>query len=169
MTDKPLHVRVAEALGCIVRELAPVPGWCEINERDEQWVCRCPGSPHAANCCTAVVRYDKDWAATGPLIHRFKLRILPMEPDDGGVRKEGGDWRWQVTPFYSGFELSKVDGFGRYGDGYRIDYLGHFADRDEHGAIIFLDAATELIGVCHLIIAMGKAGWLEDPPGSRIP
>ena len=46
-------------------------------------------------------------------------------------------------------------------------------EEGEAGAVIFLDAPTELIGVCYLLIAMGKAGWLEDrwlenPPGEDV-
>ena len=74
MTDKPLHVRVAEALGW---DTSP-----DLHHRDEasegcSACTRCGAvmgwnEPLPALC---VPRYDTDWSATGPLIERFGLSV----------------------------------------------------------------------------------------------
>jgi hypothetical protein len=73
MTDqeKPLHVRVAEALGC------------EPRLTGDWWHCTCApdpihddegidGAPHEGGILLA---YDIDWAATGPLIERYGITV----------------------------------------------------------------------------------------------
>lgn len=64
MTEKPLHVRVALALGW---RLAVHP--C-LKYGDWWWE---PGQEDAATSDDALPRYDTDWSATGPLIERFKV------------------------------------------------------------------------------------------------
>lgn len=152
VTELPLNVRVAEAIG-----------WSHFEQSgrlDRPWKGYPPKAPIVGSK-EMVPDFPEDWAATGPLIHQFKLRILPMW-DEYGSR----DWRWQVTPFASHLGAKK-EGFGRFGDGFSIEQLMPHAERSETEAAIFLDAPSELIGVCHSIIAMGKAGWLaEDPTGT---
>lgn len=83
--DIPLHVRVAEALGCKIQ--APRAGW-------DEWRCGCPEKeyerPHATHgihrdCChdreglgcdhDPMARYDTDWSATGPLIEKYGIAL----------------------------------------------------------------------------------------------
>lgn len=67
MTEKPLHVRVAEALGAQIRLK---DGWWE--RLDGSWT-------------AAIPRYDTAWEATGPLIERFCLALRPpAEPPQIG-------------------------------------------------------------------------------------
>lgn len=78
MTDeKPLHVRVAEALGCQAKGI-PAAGY---------WTCECPRAdaehgfawPHGSLTTgydglehdPEIAAYDTDWSATGPLIERY--------------------------------------------------------------------------------------------------
>jgi hypothetical protein len=60
MSDKPLHVRVAEALGSMVR-------------LQEGWWERLDGAIWTA----AIPRYDTDWSATGPLIEKYGITVTP--------------------------------------------------------------------------------------------
>jgi hypothetical protein len=66
-TDKPLHVRVAEALGSMVR-------------LQEGWWERLDGAIWTA----AIPRYDTDWSATGHLIEKYGIDL-----ERGGA----GQWR----------------------------------------------------------------------------
>lgn len=59
MSDKPLHVRVAEALG-----------WTYIWLDEDVWC----GTDPAGNACS-ILCYDTDWAATGPLIEKYEIQI----------------------------------------------------------------------------------------------
>ena len=98
---KPLHVQVAEALGC-----KPAIYW-----ENSPWECRCEDSPHAAHtihseCCHShsgmacndgdLAAYDTDWAATGPLIEKYGLRVYPHQGmdahGDGGWNASRGSW-----------------------------------------------------------------------------
>jgi len=80
--DKPLHVRVAEALG--VRR--PVD--------------MCLFAPGSVDSYADVPRYDTDWSATGPLIERFKFWLVWDEHPQlwtahwGQFRaaEHGGEW-----------------------------------------------------------------------------
>lgn len=68
---KPLHVRVAEALGCAPHQ-----------ETNVWWRCTCgdyahnsdgeDGGPHESGI---LCDYDTDWSATGPLIERYRIAI----------------------------------------------------------------------------------------------
>lgn len=68
--EKPLFVRVAEALGCKPEPLDYYPGAmgcsCMPPKRNE----------HGYDAGT-LLRYDTDWAATGPLIERYGITIAP--------------------------------------------------------------------------------------------
>lgn len=61
--DKPLHVRVAEALGQHV-DLSKFPPGCFDSYGD-------------------VPRYDTDWAATGPLIDKYGIDLLFYSTENG--------------------------------------------------------------------------------------
>jgi hypothetical protein len=86
---RPLHVRVAEALGCHPVELKYGP--------EGQWDCGCTGYPHAAHTIhddchdyeglgceeRELAHYDLDWAATGPLIEKYEIMLVPAWRLDG--------------------------------------------------------------------------------------
>jgi hypothetical protein len=65
MSEKPLHVRVAEALG-------GNPFW----STRRQWECKCGDEcEHTDPVSEELYAYDTDWAATGPLIERLGIGI----------------------------------------------------------------------------------------------
>jgi len=66
MTEKPLHVRVAEALGCRTRHL-----------RNAIWLCGCDKDHNSSDYGGNVPPYDTDWSATGPLIEKYKIMLWP--------------------------------------------------------------------------------------------
>lgn len=69
--DKPLHVRVAEALGCLVLTKA---------DSAMRYRCGCDDGEHQGTTWDAVLRYDTEWSATGPLIERYSFHVQPMPP-----------------------------------------------------------------------------------------
>ena len=86
---KPLHVRVAETLGC------------QPFLHDDRWYCepagckggdavRYPDGSHHAGEYGALLEYDTDWSATGPLIER--LGITVGRPDHPALRAADGEW-----------------------------------------------------------------------------
>lgn len=91
MSEKPLHVRVAEALG-----LDTDP---DLHERDEtsnnySQCTRCGSvqgwdEPMPALCCP---RWDTDWSFTGPLIERLHIST-EWEGDTWSARAPGLDFR----------------------------------------------------------------------------
>lgn len=62
--DKPLHVRVAEALGCTSAVLA-----------EGKWYCKYCEPGHGSWTSGTIPRYDTDWSAAGPLIERFQIHL----------------------------------------------------------------------------------------------
>ena len=68
--EKPLHVQVAEALGC--KPVRPSKGW----EPDSWFLCSCSESEHVqadSHYPGMLARYDTDWSATGPLLDKMRL------------------------------------------------------------------------------------------------
>jgi len=61
MTEKPLHVQVAEALGWTDCQLEPSGLWV--------------GRGHPWHGPVELKRYDTDWSATGPLIEKYELAL----------------------------------------------------------------------------------------------
>jgi hypothetical protein len=74
MSVKPLHVRVAEAVGC-----KPTFGPDRIGVGPDAWRCPCEFDDHAwdsqAEGVGVVKRYDTDWSATGPLLDKYDLGV----------------------------------------------------------------------------------------------
>ena len=82
---KPLHAQVAEALGCKTKF-----AWGE-------WQCNCKTPDHSEhtlrNDChsqsglgcdpTLLAHYDTDWAATGPLIEKYRIGLSPEDEPFG--------------------------------------------------------------------------------------
>jgi hypothetical protein len=104
VTDEPLHVRVAEALGCSPRLIVAYSRVHGETTPDE-WACGCagrahsdPGNPAGAghDCEYPMVYYDTSWSATGPLIEKYEIAVLPPE------RIAGGCLLWGARPYVGG-------------------------------------------------------------------
>jgi hypothetical protein len=101
---RPLHVRVAEALGMKPADMNLFPAGYVDSYAD-------------------IPRYDTDWSATGPLIEKYGI-CLDKGPD------------WAAFP--------------------REPFI--FSDDVERPCVVH--AATPLIAVCFLILALKEAGKL---------
>jgi hypothetical protein len=135
--ERPLHVRVAEALGC-----KPEGG-------PDEWLCGCKDRTHGVGGpCRhpwEVPAYDTDWAATGPLIERYGITIEAPERhcDD----PEGHDClQWKAYHPDSCFKCHKYP---------EPPCASGECDLDPRGA-----GAAPLIAVCNLILALHEAGKL---------
>lgn len=93
--EKPLHVRVAEALGwAVLRQSIPA------EERESAWVGVPPERlPNIVS--EPVPRYDTDWSATGPLIEKYGITFL-QDFGNGWRVDFGNGWRvaneWLTLP-----------------------------------------------------------------------
>jgi hypothetical protein len=87
---RPLHVRVAEALG-----------WVDMRPRSEDglWGGQ---APDVSWPWTSPPRYDTDWSATGPLIEKYGIRVELTGPV---VIHPIGKWR-------ADYGFGEHDGFG---------------------------------------------------------
>lgn len=82
--EKPLHVQVAEALGWVKlheRQQLYYVKWLKGGQRQVggtpwQWHGENPQGVSGGEYL--VPRYDTNWAATGPLIERFEIQLLPL-------------------------------------------------------------------------------------------
>ena len=107
MTDeRPLHVRVAEALG-----------WSEIEEYavkqpgvQPRWIGWKQGTPVGTK--HEIPLYDLSWCATGPLIEKYAIVLDHLWPGDLGL--DGFNWRAQVS---ADVRSSEHDAYHRYGVG----------------------------------------------------
>ena len=91
---KPLHVRVAEALG-----------WIDCRNMGKTWWGFSGPGIHAGQ--TEVPRYDTDWSATGPLIEKHEI----------GLKEDGcgytSDERWRArADYYAPNPNGPVNGYG---------------------------------------------------------
>lgn len=135
MSEKPLHVRVAEALGCkLVAE--PHPMACVDATLPDYFTCGCPPDrfgyrPHGLG---GIARYDTNWAAMGPLIERFHISL----------HAAGDGRRWFADAPDSHLEPTcvHVGGFGSWAP---------CADRSD----------SPLVSACHAILAL----MAPDPYG----
>lgn len=139
--EKPLHVRVAEALG-----------WTKLKEHTQQehdaWEagrerrfgpCSCgwlPGSwnglspdPSVTMLSRLVPNWDTDWSATGPLIEKYGIDLNHF--GDGNPKDCSDPMTW----------------FARH-------------ERREHGKWDEVEAATPLLAVCELIVLLAQLGEL---------
>ena len=100
--EKPLHVRVAEALGC--------KPWHGTTGGGDWYECRCATThgeypttgpqPHGQHYSTGflVLRYDTDWSATGPLIEGYALSVAPRRLVKGHKRDwQALSWRLEIA------------------------------------------------------------------------
>jgi hypothetical protein len=89
LSEKPLHVRVAEALGWThVYEAAVMGLFSTALASDRAWI----GTPPEGGAGLPVYRYDTDWSATGPLIERYgiDLTLYPKHWTASGHPERGG-------------------------------------------------------------------------------
>lgn len=82
MTEKPLHVKVAEALGWSRSDSVGV------SDDGRWWSPICP-------------RYDTDWSATGPLIERYEIHLFSERHTGTGVTWEAERPLGEVTGYGS--------------------------------------------------------------------
>lgn len=139
MPEKPIHVRVAEALGCepkpyqfgeVVLDYAFDP--------IDNWWCHCEHS-HGLLSATwhrQIPRYDRDWSAIGPLIEKYG--IATMRCPQG---------RLALLDLRYGHDYPNVDGDSLY-------------CIDEYGLRGYI-GSTLLLAVCNLILAETRL------PGSK--
>lgn len=84
--ERPLHVRVAAALNLFAvnahdflrkQEVASPPPYTSYRcvQCDGYWG-HPEDVPETCPCTAWPVRYDQDWAATGPLIEKFNLTLI---------------------------------------------------------------------------------------------
>lgn len=132
MTDKPLHVRVAEALGWPPCEYItdeahdpkrPIYGW-RVCHREHAGGQDCEHMWHCGKeDYYAAPSYDTAWSETGPLIERYAITLHGADlPDE--------------TPWIASRVLGAAD-----------VYEG--------------EGATPLFAVCRLILALSEAGKLD--------
>jgi hypothetical protein len=133
VSERPLHVRVAEAMGCKPSLRKFPPG------HSSYWTCTCSDGRHLCEgydgapnegCC--LESYDTDWNATGPLIERFQIGL------------------WKVASGWKADCVWPVGAIGSRGQA----YYGVTADDQP---------CHPLIAVCNLILALSEAGKLADP------
>ncbi len=136
--DKPLHVKMAIALGC-------EPKWSEVYKA---YNCVCKDYTHAAQDEYAwdgwysVIRYDLDWSATGPLVEKYKIKlcngmaILPTMKQIQNLEPIPHPKVWWAET-----------NFDEWGDPFP-----HWEDR--------VVAATALEAICNLIVKLGQEGKL---------
>ena len=84
MSEKPLHVQVAEALGW--EECIP---FSVYGVKDGSWVGDDPRKK-ADSPGDFVPEYDTDWAATGPLIEKYGISVI--QPDEHAPERADGQW-----------------------------------------------------------------------------
>jgi len=69
--EKPLHVRVAEALGWTAISA------CRHCEDCNDWLGSHPEDYRSLGVVVYIPNYDTDWSATGPLIERYGVALTP--------------------------------------------------------------------------------------------
>ncbi len=84
--EKPLHVRVAEALGCKLFLQRQTP-----DSLPSYWRCGC--HPQAHGNILGIWPYDTDWSATGPLIEKYKMTV---ENVCGTLASYGNSAEWRA-------------------------------------------------------------------------
>jgi len=76
MIEKPLHVRVAEALGCEPRWTHSAGWFCDCTDHAHaKFQSEYPG-PDERGRPHGIRHYYTDWSAGGPLIERFGITVM---------------------------------------------------------------------------------------------
>lgn len=143
MSEKPLHVRVAEALGWQTTQLRrkPVCPTCRVQTEwftDGHWM---GWPPRSEEPYEDVPAFDTDWAATGPLIDTYEISVREDGPGSPVDRN------WEASADYYGPPVDASD----------AAYGGRWATASER-------AHTPLVAICNLILALGAAGALMHAP-----
>lgn len=97
--EKPLHVRVAEALGwteCSPYAIGSEAGSWGWHGREPMLVKLGVPNPRMT-----IPRFDADWAATGPLIDQFGIEVWKDSDDDSDPR-----YLWAASQ--SGYKTSEL-------------------------------------------------------------
>jgi hypothetical protein len=131
LSEKPLHVRVAEALGW-----TGIKPWPEAMSADALGG-HPPGEPRGWN---HVPRYDTDWSAAGPLIERFSLSVHPDLSLTGEPRNQ-----WSATRLVAAGEVHESEDFFHV----------------MSASVIAGDGVTPLEAVCRAVLALHAAGKLS--------
>ncbi len=149
MTEKLLHVQVAEALGC-----KPITGTADPTGKKYGWACVCgaPGRPHpagkgphsASGPCHNVAHYDTDWFATGPLIEQYRVAVRPTVDADESFEDWSEEEKAQAAKSWDA-------------------YLEHGYYRNTSPSA-FSVGLTPLIAICNLILMLAKEGKLNPSP-----
>lgn len=126
IAEKPLHVRVAEALGLHVKDTSytcsgqcvraieegadfPTPHDSHEPHRHGGWSYWKPYEYEEGGDWESCPRYDTDWSATGPLIEKYRIQVgpsycygLPSGPFaasvGNGEHRDGTTWEYGETP-----------------------------------------------------------------------
>lgn len=134
MSEKPLHVQVAEALGW--RDCEP---FSVYGTSDGSWVG--DTSELDAKSITGfspggfIPQYDTDWSATGPLLEEFGISVI--QPDEHAPERAEGPW---------------IAGFGG----------AHGWDDGSLCMNYYAGGETPRLAVCNLILLLAKEGKLES-------
>lgn len=130
--DKPLHVRVAEALGTVLGE-------CEnLVDCDGASVChRCgwedPTWNRSHDSVPCIPRYDTDWSMTGPLIEKYGITLACVKK----LMADDPSEHWIAAPSFRWLVDGRAE-LGMPGSG----------------------GSMPMIAVCNLILALKEAGKL---------
>ena len=147
MTEKPLHVRVAEALGWewfhFVDKSFLLPPFAHKQHEYGSWergLCENPQWDitqwFTSKNHLAIPRYDTNWSATGLLIEKYKFCLRsPTEPPWIGSNL----WEASHHEYPAGWR--EADGYGQVKETVK-------------------GGPTPLIAVCNLILALKEAGKL---------
>lgn len=131
MEEKPLHVKVATALGC------------RVALEGGTYFCRCPKRQHSSyrddggpinHDAVTISGYDTDWSATGPLLEQYGLSVF--RPDEFNPDREDGPWLAGAGGVHGWDDSSVLTDYQSVGK-------------------------TPLLAVCHLILTLHAAGKLE--------
>lgn len=137
--DLPLHVQVAQALG-----------WTYCGPGEWDW----EGEPPEGSPLRAIVRridqhvgiphYDTDWAATGPLIQRFNVALVPLRYSGPTA------YKWRAVADGDRYSILDAVESRVYAD----DGPDHPEGPETYG--------SPLKAVCYLILALHKTGKLPQ-------
>jgi len=139
---KPIHVLIAEALGC-----KPVYS-TDPRFRAKQFpACQCehPGHRAPGNPTYEMARYDTDWSATGPLIERYAISLaspfdfIPSEPD---LNWKASFQKGCMYPHYADSQTQQESSV-------------------QCTCINDVEGETPLLAVCALLLALSAAGKLR--------
>lgn len=131
--DRPLHVQIAEALGC-----SPEPPTEKWEVEAALWRCGCYDRAHAdedMDWAGTLLRYDTDWAATGPLIEKYHIHIEDAYQLQDDMAQGPHIWVASAPNLPGAIQAD--------------------------GSYQTIWESTPLLAICRLILALKKAGALH--------